>query len=164
MAGNGPTPSESRSRARDNVVRDIIRSDGKLGGFDLRDLPEDFLPLKPKSTWMDEETPEWEQWHPATLRWWDNWRASPQASRMLTDPDWDYMLDTALMHHVSWMSGGRNSERFAEIRIRVANFGATYADRLKLRLEVESPEDFPVGNANGNVTDIKDRRKRLTGT
>jgi hypothetical protein len=164
VAGNGPPPAESRSRARDNSTRTIIRSDGKLAGFDLRDLPEEFLPMMPKSEWADENTPEREPWHPATLRWWDNWRASPQASRMTTDPDWDYMLDTALMHHVSWQSGGRNSERFAEIRIRVANFGATYADRLKLRLDVEVPEQYPVGNGGNsdNVTDIQNRRKRLT--
>lgn len=164
MAGRGLPPAESRSRARDNVVRDTIKSDGTLGGFDLRDLPEEFLPIARKEDWPDENTPVREMWHPATLRWWDNFRSSPQATRMTTDVDWDYLLDTALMHHVSWQSGGKNSERFAEIRIRVANFGATYADRLRLRLEVEVPEQYPVGNGgNGNnVTDIQNRRKRLT--
>jgi hypothetical protein len=167
VAGNGPIPSESRSRARDNAVRDVVKSDGRLGGFDLRDLPEDFLPLKPKTEWADENTPEREMWHPATLRWWDNWRASPQATRMVTDPDWDYMLDTALMHHVTWMSGGRNTERLAEIRIRVAMFGATYGDRMKLRIEVEAPEEYSVGGAKSpadNVTSLEDRRARITGT
>ncbi|KJL39920.1 hypothetical protein [Microbacterium trichothecenolyticum] len=160
----GPPPSEKRSRARDNVQRDVIRNDGKVGGFDLRDLPEDFLPLKPKSQWEDPEQSEREEWHPATLRWWDNWRTSPQATRMVTDVDWDYMLDTALMHHRTWMSGGTNTERLAEIRIRLASFGATYADRLRLRLEVElPPEQHPAGakgHAN-NVTDLDARRAAL---
>lgn len=161
----GPPPNEKRSRARDNVVRDVIRSDGKLGGFDLRDLPDDYLPLKPKNQWADPEQSEREEWHPATLRWWDNWRRSPQATRMVTDVDWDYLLDTALMHHRTWMSGGTNTERLAEIRIRLASFGATYADRLRLRLEVElPPEQHPAGKSGGaTVTDIADRRRRIVG-
>jgi hypothetical protein len=82
---------------------------------------------------------------------------------MVTDVDWDYMLDTALMHHRTWMSGGTNTERLAEIRIRLANFGATYADRLRLRLEVElPPEQHPAGGkAANNVTDLDERRRAL---
>ncbi len=161
----GPPPKEKRARDRDNVVRDTIKADGKVGGFDLPD-PELALPLKPKGEWADPEVPEREQWHPMTVRWWENWRRSPQATRMLTDVDWDYLLDTALMHHQMWVGGGRNSERAGEIRVRVAAFGATYADRLRLRLEIEAPEEYGVGNAktgDDNVTSIQDRRKRLAG-
>jgi len=164
VGGRGFPASGKRTRARDNDVRETIKSDGKLGGFDLRDLDPDFLPIKPKSDWADPEVPEREEWHPATLRWWDRWRSSPQATRMVTDVDWDYLLDTALMHHVAWMSGGKNSERFAEIRIRLAAFGATYADRQRLKWEVDVPEEHSVGNKRGgNVTDIDDRRKRIAG-
>nr|WP_054686471.1 hypothetical protein [Microbacterium sp. No. 7] len=144
-------------------MRESIRSDGKIGGFPL---PDDVLPFLPKSQWEDEDTPVREQWHKQTVRWWENWRRSPQGTRMVTDVDWDYMLDTALMHHQMWMSGGRNSERAAEIRVRVAAFGATYADRLRLRLEIEVPEEYPVGNADGgsdNITSLNDRRSRLAG-
>ncbi|MGF3056158.1 hypothetical protein [Microbacterium sp. YY-01] len=154
MAGVGPAPKENRSRKRDTPTREIIKSDGKLGGFPL---PDDVLPVDP-------ETGDREEWHPATVRFWENWRASPQASKMVTAPDWDYMLDTALMHHIAWSSGGRNSERFAEIRLRVATFGATPADRLRLRLEVEVPEEYPVGASDrSNVTSIEDRRRRIAG-
>jgi hypothetical protein len=158
----GPPPNEKRSRARDNVSRDVIRSDGKIGGFDLQEVAH-FLPLKPRAHWEDENVPEREEWHEATLRFWENWRRSPQASRMVTDVDWDYMLDTALMHHRTWMSGGTNTERLAEIRIRLANFGATYADRLRLRLEVELPPDQHPAGAKGanNVTDLDERRRAL---
>lgn len=164
MAGNGPTPNETRSRARDNVTREIIKSDGRLGGFPL---PADVLPLIPEKDrdpdYWDGE-PQREEWHPQTVRWWQNWRESPQAAKMLTAPDWDYLLDTALLHHQMWVSGGKNSERAAEIRLRVATFGATVADRLRLRLEVEVPEEYPVGNAgSSNVTNLEDRRKRLGG-
>lgn len=161
----GPPPKEKRSRARDTPVRETIRSDGKLGGYPLPD-PEIALPLKPQREWANEEVPEREQWHPMTQRWWENWRKSPQATRMLTDVDWDYLLDTALMHHQMWMGGGKNSERAGEIRVRVASFGATYADRLRLRLEIEVPEEYSVGNAktgDDNVTSIQDRRRRIAG-
>lgn len=153
MAGRGPAPKETRQRERDTPIREIVRSDDKLGGFDL---PDDVLPV-------DKETGEREEWHPQTVRWWQNWRESPQATKMLTGPDWDYLLDTALMHHIAWESGGRNSERFAEIRIRVAAFGATPADRLRLKLEIEEPPSFDVGSVpeDATITSINDRRKRL---
>lgn len=159
----GPPPSEKRSRARDTPTREVIRSDGKIGGPPLPPA-ELALPRLPKEQWADPKVPEHEQWHPMTVRWWENWRHSPQATRMTTEVDWDYMLDTALMHHVAWMSGGKNSERFGEIRVRVAQFGATYADRLRLRLEIEVPEEYAVGNGakgNENVTSLQDRRKRI---
>ncbi len=164
MAGNGPVPNERRSRSRDTPTREIVKSDGKIGGFPL---PDDVLPLiaeKDRDPDYYEFEDQREEWHPATVRWWQNWRESPQASKMLTAPDWDYLLDTALLHHQMWVSGGKNSERAAEIRLRVATFGATVADRLRLRLEIEVPEDYPVGNAkNSNVTSIDERRKRIAG-
>lgn len=153
MGGRGPAPSGKRSRERDNPVREPVKSDGKLGGFPL---PDDVLPIDPK-------TEERETWHPQTMRWWESWRRSPQGVKMMTEPDWDFLLDTALMHHQMWMSGGRNSERAAEIRLRVAAFGATPADRARLRMEIEVPEEFPVGDAGAaNVTNLDERRKRIT--
>ena len=159
----GPPPQEKRSRARDTPVRDTIRSDGKIGGFAL---PDDVLPLLPKSQWEDEDSPVREQWHPQTVRWWEHWRRSPQGTRMVTDVDWDYMLDTALMHHQMWESGGKNSERAAEIRLRVAAFGATPADRLRLKLEIEVPAEFDAGSGQGDdavISDLNARRRRMTG-
>lgn len=164
MAGVGPAPKEKRQRDRDTPIRDTVKSDGKLGGFPL---PEDVLPFLPDN----EQDPDYydrqrEEWHPQTVRWWQNWRESPQATRMLTGPDWDYLLDTALLHHQMWMSGGKNSERAAEIRLRVATFGATPADRLRLKLEIEAPAEYDVGNANPDdavITSLNDRRRRIAG-
>lgn len=163
MAGNGPPPKEERTRSRDTQVRELIRADGKIGGFDL---PDDVLPPVKKNGRVQKDengNVVREQWHAATVRMWQNWRESPQATRMVTGPDWDYLLDTALMHHNAWMSGGRNSERFAEIRLRLAAFGGTYADRLRLKFEIELPtEEFDVGIAGQNVSSMDDaRRKRI---
>lgn len=161
MAGMGPAPKDQRSRKRDTPTRDIIKSDGKVGGWEL---PDDVLPILPDDEQVNPDSVMREEWHPQTRRWWDNWRSSPQASKMVSAPDWDYMLDTALLHHQMWMSGGKNSERAAEIRLRVAAFGATPADRLRLRIEIEVPEEYPVGASDrANVTSIDDRRKRIAG-
>ena len=163
MAGVGPPPKEERQRDRDRPVRELVKSDGKLGGFDL---PDDVLPpikIDGKVQFTHDGEILREEWHPQTVRWWNNWRESPQATRMLTGPDWDYLLDTALLHHQMWETGGKNSERAGEIRLRVATFGATYADRLRLKYEIEMPtEEFDVGIAGQNVSSMDDaRRKRI---
>lgn len=142
MAGRGPAPKDKRSRDRDNANRDTISADGTARGFDL---PMDALP-------------DGEDWHPVTVRWWESWQFSPQAVRMNTDVDWMFLLDTALMHHTMWAKG--KWEYSAEVRLRVAKFGATPEDRLRLKLEVEVPEDFPVGDAGAHVTRIDEHRAR----
>ena len=58
---------------------------------------------------------------------------------LLERTDWDFLEDTALLHHGVW-NGGRVSiaqqtNALAEIRQRVAKFGATLEDRLKLRIK-----------------------------
>lgn len=168
MGGRGPAPKETRSRDRDNATRDIVKSDGKLGGFPLPDDVLPYIALNEEDEGFDPRYDERtrEVWHPQTVRWWNNWRESPQAVKMLTAPDWDYLLDTALLHHQMWESGGKNSERAAEIRLRVATFGATVADRLRLKLEIEEPPAYDVGNApkDDNIADLNERRARLTGS
>lgn len=140
MAGN------NRRAGRAENVRDMIRSDGRVGGYEL---PEGVLP-------------DGEEWHPITVRWWNHWRSSPQAARMVTEPDWDFLLDTALVHHTMWKNG--RWEFASEVRMRVAQFGATPAARRALKQEIDIVEETPVGNVEGaNVTSINDRRKRIAG-
>jgi hypothetical protein len=144
VSGRGPAPKTSRARDRDTAVRDSVKSDGKLGGFAL---PEDALDPG-------------EDWHPMTVRWWEAWRASPQGVRMVTEVDWYFLLDTALMHHTMWAKG--KWEFAAEVRLRAAKFGATPEDRLRLKLEIELPEDaYPIGGKGGaNVTRIDAHKAR----
>ena len=146
MAGNGRQAGGRKTKD----TRDVVRSDGRLGGFDLPD-PE--LYLGPG-----------ESWHPATVAWWDSWRASPQAVQMMTDPDWHFLLETALIHHNMWGNG--RWEFASEVRMRCAKLGVTPADRKALKMDVEVPEEYPVGkakSADDNVTSIDDRRSRLVG-
>lgn len=153
MAGRGPAGKAQRSRARDTPTRDLIKSDGKLGGFPL---PDDVLPVDPK-------TGEREEWHPATVRMWEAWRASPQGTRMVTEVDWLTLLDTALMHHAMWKNG--RWDFAAEVRLRTAKFGATPEDRMRLKQEIEVPEPFSVGpnvvTDDGKVVEFNSKRDRL---
>lgn len=137
---------QNRRAQKSGDSRQMLRSDGKLGGYEL---PEGVLP-------------DGELWHPVTMRWWDSFRASPQATLMATDVDWDFLLDTALIHHNMWKNG--RWEFANEVRMRVAQFGATPAARRALKMEIEVPEPFSVGvPASGNVTRMDDaRKKRLT--
>lgn len=149
MAGRGPAKDpDAIRRNKDTVPTVKVQDDGKLRG---PELPEDALP-------------DGEAWHSQTKRWWENWRRSPQAVQMMTDPDWDFLLDTALMHHKMWSSG--RWDFAAEIRLRAAKYGATPEDRNRLRMSVEVPDPAPVGNGQagtGGVIDMEDRRRRLGG-
>jgi len=148
MAGRGPAPKDPAKRRRRNATEPetVIVNDGELRG---PELPEGILP--------DDA-----DWHPRTLQWWQTWRESPQASTFI-DTDWDFLLDTALLHHVMWTKG--RWEFASEVRLRAAKYGATPEDRARLKLKVDDPSApvrAPVSRVDG-VTDINSRRARLTG-
>ena len=148
MPGAGPAGKQNRSRARDNEVRDTVKSDGRLGGWAL---PEGVLGV-------DAKTGAQIEWHPQTVAWWDAWRASPQGTRMVTEPDWQFLLDTALMHHSMWAN--QRWDFAAEVRLRAAKFGATPEDRMRLKFEIAVDETFPVGatGTNGAPSTLERRR------
>lgn len=150
MAGAGPAPSPDAIRRNKRPEFTQLMEDGTLRGPELPDgvLGED-----------KEGKPI--QWHKVTRQWWDNWRRSPQATRMLSAPDWDYLLDTALMHHNMWHNG--RWDFASEVRLRVAKFGATPDDRNRLRAEIITVPE--VGEVSDNdivsMSAHKSRRSRL---
>jgi hypothetical protein len=129
MAGRGTPAAPGSRRYRDAAAAVSILVDGKRRG-----------PALPTYSPFVDSAGKRIPWHPQTRRWWNNWRTSPQAVRMLTDPDWDTLLDAAVLHHRFW-----NGELglAGELRLRVAKFGATPEDRARLRVEVGTP---PVSN------------------
>lgn len=56
-----------------------------------------------------------------------------------------------------WLNG--RWEFANEIRMRVAKFGATPADRRALKFEIEVREEHPVGRV-GNVSTMDEARKK----
>lgn len=146
MAGRGPAPKDPAQRRRRNAEpkpTSIVSGDGRTRG-----------PALPKGV-----LPDGEAWHERTTAWWTTWRKSPQA-QTFTATDWDFLLDTALMHHQMWAKG--RWDFAAELRLRVAKFGATMEDRQRLKMAVDSPAKTPAhGSVPAGVTDISSRRKRL---
>lgn len=140
MAGVGRAPKDPATRRRRNkpaVPTSTVAVDGELRGPDLPDLDD-------------------EAWHSRTVGWYRTWRQSAQA-QVFTDTDWDFLIDTALMHHTMWSKG--RWEFASEVRLRGAKLGATKDDRKRLGIDVVTPVARPA-NA-GNVTDIASRRRLL---
>lgn len=133
MAGKGAPPSGKRSRSRDERRDETqvleVEQDDELRGPDLPEIDTD---LGPEVLWVG--------WPDQTRRWWENWRRSPQAATF-TATDWDFLADTALLHASMWRG---DTKAAAEVRLRVAAFGATPADRARLRMSIKDPSSKPV--------------------
>jgi hypothetical protein len=147
MAGRGPAKSENSIRSltqKDIVKKTLVTTPAELRGDPL---------------------PEGVEWHVRTLVWWETWRGSA-LTMTFGNTDWEFLLDTAVLHSAFW--NGKLSVA-AELRLRVAKIGATPEDRLRLRLEVTSPD---AGAEISTTTDSSksrrstkaadDRRDRLT--
>lgn len=135
MAGRGLPPKDPAKRRRRNadpIPTTKVTDDGQLRGPDL---------------------PEGPDWHERTRQWWATWRSSPQA-QALTDTDWDFLLDTALLHSLMWQGA---TSVAAELRLRVAKFGATPEDRARLRMQVEpaAEPDKPKTSRYGHLRSVK---------
>lgn len=78
------------------------------------------------------------EWHPRTVAWWEMWGRSPQAEHFM-ESDWDFLLDTALMHTAMWSKGQWTLA--AEVRLRVAKYGATPEDRARLRMHFADADE-----------------------
>lgn len=150
MAGKGPRPKDlerlaSSSRAKDRAsgtttyVAEAVSQPA---------LPVLYVPGKAgkKVRYV---------WPAATRRWWANWAAEPIA-KQFRPTDWDFLLDTALIHARVWGAG--DLSMLNELRLRVAKMGATAEDRARLRVTYAAPDagDEPpaaVGAGNAGESD-----------
>ena len=153
MAGRGPAGKAQHTRSRNDASFSDLVITGDLHG---KPLPRDILPVDPESGLR-------EKWHKQTLRWWESIRRFP----LLEDePDlgWQFLIDTALMHHTMWTKG--RWEFAAELRLRMAKYGSTPEDRLRLKVTVRTASDPDLGaqdHGAASVTNISSRRARLMG-
>lgn len=139
MAGRGPQPKDPSRRARANKdphPQTVLR-------FEQAE-PPDLPPLQVRDGGELIEVP----WPQRTLDWWEMWKASPQAEHF-SSTDWDFLLDTAVVHARLW-SGEMSAA--AELRLRVAKFGATPEDRARLRMQFaqadEADSKRPAGSSS----------------
>lgn len=116
----GPLAKDPGTRARTNAERIP---------FKLVEIPNVEQPELPKGFPYDGRRIKWPT---QTVEWWASWNGSPLAQGF-TQHDWDYLLDTAVLHAQFWL--GLGSVKVAgEIRQRLAKFGVTPADRARLRI------------------------------
>ncbi|HEY9369747.1 hypothetical protein [Streptomyces sp.] len=57
----------------------------------------------------------------------------------MIESDWYFLLDTALMHTTMWSKGQWTLA--AEVRLRVAKYGATPEDRARLRMQFADADE-----------------------
>lgn len=119
MAGRGPRPKPADRKVRRNKSTAATHVIEFVPG-EQPELPEGVL-----------------EWPDQTREWWQMWAESP-LSNSFTQSDWLFLLDTALLHGMLW-SGDMSV--MAELRIRVAKFGATPEDRARLRIQFADADD-----------------------
>ncbi len=115
MAGRGPQPKDPSRRARANkdpVPLRVIHA----SPVEQPELPE--------------RTPDGDSWPLRTVQWWRMWDESPLSAEF-TSTDWSELMDTATLHARLWQG---DTKAAAELRLRVAKFGATPEDRARLRI------------------------------
>jgi hypothetical protein len=141
MAGRGPAPKPPEKRAgksKDPHLFKVITASAtgqpELPSVEIEDDGElvDF------------------QWPARTVEWWRMWAETP-LSDDFTQTDWDFLLDTAMLHARFWRGDHKVA---AELRLRVAKVGATPEDRARLRItfaqadEADEKRDRTTGAAS----------------
>jgi hypothetical protein len=138
--GHKPLPKPAEERVRRNAVSPVVS------------VASDAIERGP-------ELPERYEWPPETREWWQNWRESPQA-QTFTATDWDYLRDTALLHAALW-DGDHSVE--SGLRLRVAKFGATPADRIAMRLTIDESAGVAAPQSSRKVAGQQARLLKATG-
>lgn len=88
-------------------------------------------------------------WPTMTRRWWKMWGESPLSAEY-TETDWSFLLDTAYLHALYWKGDFRQA---AELRLRVAKFGATPEDRARLRIQFAVADNLE-DDADSAIDDV----------
>lgn len=135
MPGRGPAPKDpdrytragNRAKAEASILHLPLRR------AEARELPDDLLPAG-------------KTWHPATKRWWAAWRDSV-LSRDWTDTEWSELEVTAKLHNR--FMADTNTMVAAELRQRMAKFGATSEDRARLRIVLADADEREQRPAKG---------------
>jgi len=140
----GPLPKETRQRPNDTKRRQaeytVLHQDGVVRGPDL----------------VGTYTPE-------TLAWYDGWRVSAQA-QLFTETDWQTLQRLAVaVDAVNRNPARPSASLLSEIRLTEERFGATLADRQRLRIRVEESEAAEVVTLHAVETSRESIRARLKG-
>ena len=142
MAGRGPAPKAPERRARRNVDP----------------VPLRVIQAEPvRQPELPEATPDGEPWPEITREWWAMWGRSPLMAEA-TETDWSELRDAAVLHARLW-SGVASVA--AELRLRVAKFGATPEDRARLRIQFAQADEADERRAGPRGDGARARRGAL---
>lgn len=129
MPGTGPPPSDATrlvghggAKARDAAMRTI-----KVEPSPQPELPDFTVQVEQDGTLVEQKF----IWPQITRDWWDMWGNHPTAPEFSAS-DWSFLMDTARLHAQFWSGDAKAA---AELRLRVAKFGATPEDRARLRIQ-----------------------------
>lgn len=140
MAGNG-RKAHKDAGGTNPVLR---KPDGMVGP----DLPEGVL-SKNRS------------WNPHVVDWYDQFRMSPQASLIRSDPMW-MALQVAFIELDEMIYTGRYGSMGPEVRQMFAQFGWTPASLRAMRFDVPEADDLSASEngETGAMIDFEDFRRR----
>jgi hypothetical protein len=146
MAGKGPQPKDASKLAGHGAAK------ARQAGMTVYvaepasrpDLPEFDIQIEVDGELVAQRF----VWPEATRRWWSTWGDEPMA-RDFTATDWDFLLDTALLHARVWGKG--DLKLLAELRLRVAKMGATSEDRARLRIAYAQADEADEKRDRRNV-------------
>lgn len=62
-------------------------------------------------------------WAPKTIEWFNEWRSSPRTDDW-DAPQWQYLMDTAIVHSCLW--GTQDYSMLGELRARESYMGLTF--------------------------------------
>ena len=125
----GPPPKQMGTKAGHS---------GNKTPFRVVGLPEEPAPELPDYFKITDANEDGElvlkrvKYPPETRRWWESWVNSP-LNDGFTINDWNYLLEVSVIHAQFWLDIDR-MKCAAELRQRMACFGATPADRARLRI------------------------------
>ena len=150
MAGRGPAPKPPERRAgksKDPIPLRVIHT-----------TPDAQPDLPTFEVEVDGVLTEF-RWPARTQQWWAMWRDSPLATEF-TANDWSELLDTAVLHARFWSGDAKLA---AELRLRVAKFGATPEDRARLRITFAQADEAEEKRGPTAGQAARQRRGPLTG-
>lgn len=122
MAGRGPAPKpadQRRHRIKDPIATTNLVDDGAKLGPELHELTG-------RQDWM-----------PATKKWYETWRTSPQAKSFI-DTDWQRLGLVAYLFEQYIVEP--KPTVLSEIRLNEERLGATVVDRQRARMQVEKTD------------------------
>lgn len=151
MAGRGPAPKPASKRARRNADPIPLTVVEAKPTAQPR-LPVIYMPVKQDDGSVKKVRFKWPE---ITKRWWRMWRESP-LSEDYTDSDWSFLLDTAWIHAQYWLG---DTKQAAELRLRVAKFGATPEDRARLRIVFATADEVESKRPSMSVADSRERAR-----